>query len=67
MYRTKTNALEKAWCLLYGICLVYGKAALNALDLMGAKLVDLVDNNDFFAGAVWTLAAVLIFEILAKK
>lgn len=67
MYRTKTNALEKAWCLLYGMLFVYGKAALNALDWMGAKLVDLVDHNDFFAGAVWTLAAVLIFEILAKK
>lgn len=67
MYRTKTNALEKAWCLLYGMCLVYGKAALNALDWMGAKLVELIDHNDFFAGAVWTLAAVLIFGILAKK
>lgn len=67
MYRTKTNALEKAWCLLYGMLFVYGKAALNALDWMGVKLVELIDHNDFFAGAVWTLAAVLIFEILAKK
>lgn len=67
MCRTKTNALEKAWCLLYGMCLVYGKAALNALDWMGAKLVDLIDHNDFFAGSVWTLAAVLILEILTKK
>ncbi len=67
MYRTKTNALEKAWCLLYGMLIVYGKAALNALDWMGAKLVELIDHNDFFAGAVWTLAAVLILEILTKK
>ena len=67
MYMTKTNALEKAWCLLYGMLFVYGKAALNALDWMGVKLVELIDHNDFFAGAVWTLAAVLIFEILTKK
>ena len=53
--------------MVYGMAYVYGRAIFNGLDWFGQKMVDLIDHSDFFAGAVWTLAIMSMWEMLAKK
>ena len=65
--RKPTGTVEKCWCMVYGMAYVYGRAIFNGLDWFGQKLVDLIDHSDFFAGAVWTLAIMSMWEMLAKK
>ena len=65
--RKHTSFLETCWCMVYGMAYVYGRAIFNGLDWFGQKLVDLIDHSDFFAGAVWTLAIMSMWEMLAKK
>lgn len=65
--RKPTGTAETCWCMVYGMAYVYINAILNGLDWFGQKLVDLIDHSDFFAGAVWTLAIMSMWEMLAKK
>lgn len=65
--RNPTSFSKKCWCMVYGMAYVYGRAIFNGLDWFGQKLVDLIDHSDFFAGAVWTLAIMSMWEMLAKK
>ena len=65
--RKPTGTAEKCWCMVYGMAYVYGREILKGLDWFGQKLVDLVDNSDFFAGAVWTFALMTMWEMLTKK
>lgn len=55
---TKKSRIETLYSLLAAVLIVYSQAAGRALDRAGDGLVWLVDNSDFFAGAVF-MAAVL--------
>ena len=65
--RRHTGIAEKIWCMVYAMAWVYGREILKGLDWLGAKLVDLIDHSDFFAGAVWTYTLMTAWELLAKK
>ena len=63
---TSHNVLHSVYCMIYAMCLVYGKVIFNAMDWMGKKLVHLIDHSDFFAGVVWTYTAMTLWELLKK-
>lgn len=61
---TQHGILHNAYCMIFGMCFVYGMAIFNALDWFGKKLVDLIDNSDFFAGCVTTAAVISLWELI---
>ena len=60
------KALVNVYAFVVGCIMVYSQAVVNTLDWFGQKLVDLIDNSDFFAGAVFAFALVSIWELLTK-
>lgn len=52
------------YCVLCGMVIVYGNAVIKSFDWLGKKLVDLIDNSDFFAGAVWAYVVLTAWELL---
>ena len=69
IYRKKrhgTGLVVTVWAFLYACLYVYGTAIGKALDWFGKKLVDLIDNSDFFAGCVATAAVISIWELLTR-
>ena len=65
--RKPTSFSEKCWCMVYGMAYVYGREILKGVYGFVQKLFDLIDNSDFFAGAVWTFALMTMWEMLTKK
>lgn len=63
---TEHNLVHNAYAFLWACAYVYGKAAINGLDWFGRKLVDLVDNSDFFAGCIWTYVVMTAWELLTR-
>ena len=63
---TQHSILHSMYCMIYAMCFVYGKVIFNGLDWFGKKLVDLIDNSDFFAGCVATAAVISIWELLTR-
>ena len=64
--RTRTSLLESVYCMAYGMAIVYGKAVLHALDWLWETLADLIDNSDFFAGCIATLAVISAMALLTR-
>ncbi len=64
---TEHSVVHNVYAFLWACGYVYGKEVLKGLDWFGQKLVDLIDNSDFFAGAVWTFAQMTMWEMLTKK
>lgn len=60
------KALVNVYAFVVGCVMVYGKLVLDGLDWFGRKLVDLIDNSDFFAGCVTTAAVISVWELLTK-
>lgn len=60
------KALVNVYAFVMGCVMVYGMALVNAMDKLGKKLVDLIDNSDFFAGVVWTYAILTAWDLLTK-
>lgn len=60
------KTLVNVYALLMGCLMVYGRVVLDGLDALGKKLVDLIDNSDFFAGVVWTYAVLTAWDLLTK-
>lgn len=60
------KALVSVYAFVVGCVMVYGKLVLDGLDWFGGKLVDLIDNSDFFAGCVTTAAVISVWELLTK-
>lgn len=60
------KTLVNVYAFVMGCLMVYGKVVLDGLDWFGKKLVDLIDNSDFFAGVVWTYAVLTAWELLTK-
>ena len=60
------KTLVNVYAFAMGCLMVYGKVVLDGLDALGKKLVDLIDNSDFFAGVVWTYAVLTAWELLTK-
>lgn len=60
------KALVSVYAFVVGCVMVYGKLVLDGLDWFGQKLVDLIDNSDFFAGCVTTAAVISVWELLTK-
>lgn len=60
------KALVSVYAFVVGCVMVYGKLVLDGLDWFGRKLVDLIDNSDFFAGCVTTAAVISVWELLTK-
>jgi hypothetical protein len=60
------KALVNVYAFVVGCVIVYGKLVLDGLDWFGRKLVDLIDNSDFFAGCVTTAAVISVWELLTK-
>lgn len=63
---TQHSILHSMYCMIYAMCFVYSKIIFNGLDWFGKKLVDLIDNSDFFAGCVATAAVISIWELLTR-
>lgn len=60
------KTLVNVYAFMMGCLMVYGKVVLDGLDALGKKLVDLIDNSDFFAGVVWTYAILTAWDLLTK-
>lgn len=60
------KTLVNVYAFVMGCLMVYGRVMLDGLDALGKKLVDLIDNSDFFAGVVWTYAVLTAWELLTK-
>lgn len=60
------KTVVNVYAFLMASFMVYSKALFDLLDWFGAKLVDLVDHSDFFAGVVWTFAIMTIWELITK-
>lgn len=60
------KTLVNVYAFLMGCLMVYGKVVVDGLDALGKKLVDLIDNSDFFAGVVWTYAILTAWDLLTK-
>lgn len=60
------KALVNVYAFLMGCIMVYGKVVVGGLDRLGAKLVDLIDHSDFFAGVAWTYAVLTAWDLLTK-
>lgn len=60
------KTLVNVYAFLMGCLMVYGKVVLDGLDALGKKLVDLIDNSDFFAGVVWTYVILTAWDLLTK-
>jgi len=63
---TQHNVLHSVYCMVYAMCLVYGRVVFDGLDWFGKKLVHLIDHSDFFAGCVWTYAVMTAWELLTR-
>ena len=60
------KTLVNVYAFVMGCLMVYGKVVMDGLDALGKKLVDLIDNSDFFAGVVWTYAILTAWDLLTK-
>lgn len=60
------KALVNVYAFVVGCLMVYSKVVIDGLDWFGQKLVDLIDNSDFFAGCVTTAAIISVWELLTK-
>ena len=60
------KTLVNVYAFVMGCLMVYGRVVLDGLDALGKKLVDLIDNSDFFAGVVWTYVVLTAWELLTK-
>ena len=60
------KAMVSVYAFVVGCVMVYGKLVLDGLDWFGRKLVDLIDNSDFFAGCVATASVISVWELLTK-
>lgn len=63
---TEHNQVHNAYAFLWACGYVYGKAVFNGLDWFGRKLVDLIDNSDFFAGCIWTYVVMTAWDLLTR-
>lgn len=60
------KTLVNVYAFVMGCLMVYGRVVMDGLDWFGKKLVDLIDNSDFFAGVVWTYAILTAWDLLTK-
>ena len=60
------RTLVNVYAFFMACVMVYTKAVIDGLDWFGQKLVDLIDHSDFFAGVVWTYAALTAWDLLTK-